>query len=171
MSAIGLPSNSSEVAMRAMSLIERAPRKASRKLSEVLFKERNSSSLVTSMVQVRTEQSSKPIITTLTTGSASRNIWIGVSLPAFLIWVGAASAPPLATAEDAAGAAASDAAASEAAAGAEGDCASAGAPVINAKAPIRAARELVRLISSIFRQFLVGLAPVWQGGRARAGLP
>src|SRR6185312_1760135 len=160
MSAIGLPSNSSEVAMRAMSLTERAPRKASRKLSEDLFSERNSRSFVTSRVHEKIEHSRRPIMTTLTTGSASRNIWIGVRRPAFLIWVGAASLPPLLTApEAAAGAAASE----DAAAGAAGACANAGAPAISARAPTRAAIELVLLISSIFRQFLVGLAPVWLG--------
>ena len=39
------------VAMRPMSLIDLAPRKASRKPSETRFSERNSRSLVTSMVQ------------------------------------------------------------------------------------------------------------------------
>ena len=67
-----------------MSVIDLAPRKVSRKRSEVRFRLRNSRSLMTRMVQERIEQIRRPIMTIFTTRSASSNMPIGVSLPACL---------------------------------------------------------------------------------------
>src|ERR1700710_1859349 len=95
MSAIGLPSYSSEIAIRPMSLTDFAPRKASRKLSETRFRERNSMSLVIIRVQEKTEANSKPTITNFTTILASMNIVPMFILPAWAIcggWLGSAGA-------------------------------------------------------------------------------
>ncbi len=111
-------------------------RKASRKRSEERFSEANSNSLVMKRVQVTTEQRARPTITVWATLLASRNIWKGVSLPAFLIVTGSGGA----VVDEAA----SEAAASEEAVAAAGSleavCAKAGALAISAKAPIRAMR-------------------------------
>ena len=98
MSAKGLPSNSSEVATRFMSVIERASRKASRNLEVWRFRPARLISLMTRMVQVRTEASSRPTITTFTTGVALKNMPTRVMFAPPLMLVGAASAPPLFTA-------------------------------------------------------------------------
>src|SRR5580704_6428618 len=160
MSAIGLPSYSSPLAMRLMSEIDRAPRKASRKLSDSRLRLANSRSLVTSSAQERIEHRARPRITVFTTQVALMNMVTGVSLPASLIVVGA----PAAGAEESAGAAAADesagagaAEAAESAAGAADDWAKAGALTISAIAPSRAMMGVFNLLSDICRQFLIGL--------------
>ena len=95
MSASGLPSNSSLMEIRAMSLMDLAPRNASTKRSEERLRLPNSMSFVTSRVQEKIEASTRPIITTLTTGSASRNMVIGVRRRPWETLVGAAMTPPL----------------------------------------------------------------------------
>ncbi len=158
MSAIGLPAKSSDSAIVPMSVIDLAPRKVSRNLSEVVFKLRNSKSLMISRVQERIEQTSRPIITTFTTRSACMNMRIGVSLPL--------SEPPtfmpsaLTGGVSVAGAAAvlSAAAAGAAAGAGAAVCAMAGALARSATAPISAMMGEVRLISSICRRFLVDRA-------------
>jgi len=136
----------------------------------VLFNALNSRALVTRMAQDRTEQSSRPIMTVLTTGSASTNIWKTPALPAFFICGGSSSAGAASAAgaaASAAGAAASAAAgaAASAAAGAAGagSAAKAGALLMSAMAPRSAMKGVVRLISSICRQFLLGLARLGRG--------
>ncbi|MNS64157.1 hypothetical protein D3C72_972760 [compost metagenome] len=146
-----------------MSAIVRAPRKASRKRSVALFSAPNSSSLISSMVHDRTEASSRPIMTILTTAVASMNMETGVMPPPWppetdsLTVVGSAAG----AAASAAGAAASaagaavDAAAAGAAAGVAASCARTGELAIRTAAPAIARRIFVFLLSSIVRQFLL----------------
>src|SRR5665213_1541341 len=85
MSAIGLPSYSSAVEMRVMSGIDRAERKASRNLSDSLFRLRNSMSLMIKVIQDRAEQRNSPMITVFTGHVALMNIVNALSWPALLV--------------------------------------------------------------------------------------
>src|SRR5687767_9448262 len=82
---------------------------------------------------------------------------VTVSLPAFSMVGGATSSVGAAAGAAAASAAGAAAAASAAGAAGAASCAKAGALVSSATAPMRA-RKVVRLLSSICRQFLIGLA-------------
>src|SRR5580704_732510 len=103
MSAIGLPSYSSAVEMRLMSGIERAVRKASRNLSDSLFRLENSMSLMIKVIQDRAEQRNRPMITVFTGHVALMNIVNAFSAPGPLAAGACWSAAP---AEESAGAAA-----------------------------------------------------------------
>ncbi len=155
-----------------MSAIDLALRNASRKRSVPRFSEPNSNSLVMNRVQVRTEQTAKPPMITWATLEASRNIWKGVSLPAFLMWTGSggASVAEAGAASEAAGA--EDAAADDATASAAGGvCAKAGVLAISAKAPSRAMKGVFLWLSNICRQFLIGVARVGRGSSVCDGAP
>src|SRR5580700_2870854 len=137
MSAIGLPSYSSEAAMRLMSGTDRAPRNASRNRSDSRFRPANSISLVIRSVHERTEHKASPRITAFTTQVAPINMVTGVSLVAppdalAAIELAASGAPAAGAAEaDESAAAAADALESAGAA----DCAKAGAVTISDSAP------------------------------------
>src|SRR5579863_5445035 len=160
MSAIGLPSKSSDAAMRLMSGTDRAPRNASKNRSDSRLSPANSISLVISSVQERTEHKASPRITAFTTQVAPMNIVIGVSLlapPDALAAIELAASGVLA-----AGAAEADESAAAAAAGAPesagaADCAKAGAATTRDSAPIRAMKGVFSLLWDICRQFLLGL--------------
>ena len=160
MSANGLPSNSSDVATRFMSVIERASRKASRNLLVWPLRMRKLTSLMIRVVQETMEASSRPTITVFTTGVAWMNICTGVILPAPLMVVGASVAPPLLTPP--VSALAVVLVVVFAAAAVESSpvfWAKAGAlTAISAKAPSTAIRGVVRFVSNIFSQFLVDRA-------------
>src|SRR6185437_15593168 len=159
--------------MRPMSGIDLAPRNASRKLSDVRFSERNSIALVIISVQEPIEASARPTITTFTSSVASMNIVPTLILPPCFICGGSpasgavppgAGAVALASAGAPAGAAAVELAAAGAAGGAF--WANAGALTASAIAPMRAMKGVLSLLSSICRQFLVGLARL-AGGSSR----
>ena len=65
-----------------MSGIDRAERKASRNLSDSLFRLRNSMSLMIKVIQDRAEQRNSPMITVFTGHVALMNIVKALSLPA-----------------------------------------------------------------------------------------
>jgi hypothetical protein len=134
-----------------------APRKDSRKRSELFLRLLNSTSLMISRVQERIEQASRPTITTFTTRSACSNITMGVSLPLALPPTLRPSAPSVPwSAAGAAGAALSAGAAAGAGAGVW--AMTAGALDRSATAPINAMMGEVRFISSICGRFLIDLA-------------
>ena len=83
MSASGLPANSSDSAILPMSVIDLAPRKVSRNWLVIRFSELNSKIFRMRIVQENSEASARPIITTLTSGSASTNISHGPRWPAW----------------------------------------------------------------------------------------
>src|SRR5579875_2280300 len=88
MSANGLPSNSSEVAIRFMSAIERASRKASTNRFDVRFRPEKVRLFTIRVVQEMIEAHNSPIITHLTTQSASMNMVTGPMVAPCLIEVG-----------------------------------------------------------------------------------
>jgi hypothetical protein len=146
MSASGLPANSSDSAILPISLIDLAPRQVSRNRLVIRFIEANSKIFRIRMVQESSEQTSRPIITSLTRNSASMNISHGPRWPALAppTLVGVASLLAGAALGAAAGAAAAGAAA--AGVGVAVFCAIAGAAVSSASAPTRARRGVVDLV-------------------------